>query len=222
MLVGSEERNAQQILRPYRCPCRERAVFSHQHAPNVRHRQLDEVVLRQIRRFDEDAEIHKPPVQPFRDVIRIAAEQVVRNVGVRRLEPVRRAGNQPHGVGLAASDMDIPADGFFRRAELGFRLFHQRDDLLRPLAEEHAFLRQRNLPFPAQEQRFPQFLLKLHHLPRQRGLGDVQGFRRPGYAFLPCHGKEIAKHPQFHSSSPLITDRRAPFARMSSPNPGDT
>lgn len=133
MLVGSEERKAQQILRPYRWPCRERAVFSHQHAPNVRHRQLDEVVLRQIRRFDEDAEIHKPPVQPFRDVIRIAAEQVVRNVGVRRLEPVRRAGNQPHGVGLAASDMDITADGFFRRAELGFRLSTNVTNLLRPL-----------------------------------------------------------------------------------------
>ena len=82
-------------------------------------------------------------------------------------------------VGLAASDIDIPADGFFRRAELGFRLFHQRDDLLRPLAEKHTFLRQRNLPFPAQEQRFPQFLLKLHHLPRQRGLGDVQASAAP-------------------------------------------
>lgn len=185
MLAGSEERKARQILRPYRRPCRERAVFSHQHAPDVRHRQLDEVVLRQIRRFDEDAEIHKPLVQPFRDVIRIAAEQVVRNVGVCRLEPVRCAGNQPHGVGLAASDIDIPADGFFRRAELGFRLFHQRDDLLRPLAEKHTFLRQRNLPFPAQEQRFPQFLLKLHHLPRQRGLGDVQGLPPPRICFPP-------------------------------------
>ena len=114
MLVGSEERKAQQILRPYRCPCRERAVFSHQHAPNVRHRQLDEVVLRQIRRFDEDAEIHKPPVQPFRDVIRIAAEQVVRNVGVRRLEPVRRAGNQRFA--LAFYNIIGEHDGLYLRA----------------------------------------------------------------------------------------------------------
>ena len=68
-------------------------------------------------------DVYKRQVQPFRDVIRIAAEQVIRNVGVRRLEPVRRAGNQPHGVGLAASDMDITADGFFRRAELGLDVY---------------------------------------------------------------------------------------------------
>ena len=43
-----------------------------------------------------------------------------------------------------------------------------------------------------------QLLLELLDLPAQRGLRDVQDFRRPAEAPLACHGDEIPEVPQLH------------------------
>ena len=109
------------------------------------------------------------------------------------LKPMRRASDEPHGLGFPAADIHVPADGRLRRVEFGLRLLHQRDDFLRPLAEKHPFLGERDFSFSAQEQRFPHFFLKLHHLARKGGLGDVQGLRRPGYGFLPGHRQKVTQ-----------------------------
>ena len=91
-----------------------------------------------------------------------------------------------------------PAQQRFRCPEFRRGLCQQADDLLCPLAEKRALLRQGDAPFAAQEERLAQFLLQLLHLPGQGGLGDVQGLGGRGDG--PClgDGQKIAEGPQFH------------------------
>ena len=64
--------------------------------------------------------------------------------------------------------------------QIPFSLFHQREDLRRPLLEQHAGIGQGDLPFAAQQQFGAQSLFQVRQLPADGGLGDVEQFRRPG------------------------------------------
>ena len=86
------------------------------------------------------------------------AEKVVGN-GDTSCSPARRGIRRMASV---SPDRDVADVALSAAPNSGF-VFSWQSDLLRPLAEKHALLRQRNPSFPAQEQRLSQ--LKVHHLP---------------------------------------------------------
>ena len=114
-------------------------------------------------------------------------------------------GDQPHGVGLAAADANVPGDPLFRLVEFPFCLFHQLHDLAGPFAEQDAVFCQSDFAVPPGEQLFPQLFLQIHQLAGQGGLGQMQVFGSPGDALFPGHRQKIAQHTQLHRVSPFLS-----------------
>ena len=101
-----------------------------------------------------------------------------------------RLRQQAHAVGLSSSDRHVAHDVFVRTGDLLLCLLNQREDLLRPAAQNHALLGEYDFPGtlgPPDQQLFSQILLHPLQLGGQGGLGDVQGLRRCGDALLPGH-----------------------------------
>ena len=57
--------------------------------------------------------------------------------------------DQPHALGLPAANVQVAADALVRRADLSLGLFHQRDDFLGALAQQHPLLGQRDTTLTA-------------------------------------------------------------------------
>ena len=176
----------------------QRAVPAHQHAPHVPGGQGQSVVLGNVRRLDDDAEIQQALVQPVGDVLGVAAVQVVADGRALGPQLPDHLGDGAQAAGLAAADVDVPADGVLQGGELSLGLVHHGHDLLRPLAQQHPFGGQVHPVALADQQRPAQLLLQILHLAGEGGLGQVQKVGRPGDAALPGHGQEIAQRPYLH------------------------
>ena len=158
---------------------RQGAVPGHQQSPGVGGGKPDIVVFLHVGGLDEDSKIQQSFVQALRHIVGVAAVQVIADIGAGPLQAGGDFRYHSHGLGLAAADVDIAVHHFIRRGQLGFRLFYQIDDFRSPLAQEHSILREGDPAASADQQLFAQFLLQVHQLPGQGGLGHMQGLGGP-------------------------------------------
>ena len=172
-------------------------VPAHQKPPGIRSGQLNIIVPLQADRFNQNAKVQQSLVQPLRDILGVAAVQVIANVRVFPGQGPGGPGNQTHGVCLPAADGDLSADLLLGRLKGTQRLVCQGHNLLRLPVQTFARLCQGNPPVlpPPVKELCPQFLLQLHQLPGQSRLGDVKLFRSSGNALHAGHRQKIAQNP---------------------------
>ena len=210
-LPGADQGQVHQVGLFQICFGGQRAVPAHQHPPDVPRGQGQGVVLRDVRRLDDDAEIQQPLIQPVGDVLGVAAVEVVadgRALGAHLPDHLGDGAEPPR---LAAADVDIPADRVLQRGELGLGLVHHGHDLLGPAAQQHPFGGQVHPVALADQQGAAEFLLQVLHLAGEGGLGQVQKVGRPGDAALPGHGQEIAQGPYLHLFASSCIDILSPL-----------
>ena len=149
-------------------------------------------------------EIQQPLVQPFAHVHGVPADDVEPDARIARLEMVGGPRDLAYPIRLAGTDIDVPADGVVGPHDLPLRAVHQLQDLLRPFPQQHALLREGDLPVAPDHQLLAQLLLQLPELPGQGGLGQMQRLGRRRNVLLPGHGQKVLQHSQFHTIHLLV------------------
>ena len=82
--------------------------------------------------------------------------------------------------------------------DLLLRQLHQPHQLLGAAAQHLSFLRQGDSPVAALKQRHAEFFLQILHLPRQGGLGDVQGLGGCRDRALTDHREKVLHRANVH------------------------
>ena len=101
-------------------------------------------------------------------------------------------------IGFRAADVRLAARDIVQRREFPGRFVHHIHNVLRPLAQQHAFIRQAQSGAAPAEELLAQFLLQILHLLGQRRLGNVQRFRRPRHIARPGNFQKIAQYADLH------------------------
>ena len=180
------------------------AVLRHQQPEGFLLRELPVVILFLLHRAQQKPQIRQPAVQTFQNHVRVSALNVQLHVGVEAVKFCKPFGERVHGGGLRAADGDIPAQGPAVRVEGGFRGVDQLQDLLRPLFQIDAFLRQRDPALPADKQLPAQLGFQIYHLLGQRGLGQKQGLCRLRDILLPGNCEKIVEKPCLDHMKPPV------------------
>ena len=118
----------------------------------------------------------------------------------------RRQGlhDEPHGLCLAAAEIDVTRDEVLEMSELVERLCLDGRHLLGARLEEEASFRQLHAALLAREERRAKLLLEVLQLPRERRLRQVKLLCRPCDIAMARDGQKILEDAQFHNdSSPL-------------------
>ena len=102
------------------------------------------------------------------------------------------------GPGFAGADSHGARNVVLDLRDLFLGHLHQAHHFFRPFAEHHAFFSEGDLPVSADEKGYAEFFLQLLHLPRQRGLGDVQRLSRRGDRAFPNHSQIVLHCPYIH------------------------
>ena len=123
---------------------------------------------------DQDRKINQPFFQLFERIDGVAAENMQANVVVFGLQLPHQLHHRAHGVGFRCADGNFARHRFIRRVHFIFGLFNKVDNFLRPFAQEHAVLRERNFAITADKQLLPEFFFQFFELPRQGRLSQME------------------------------------------------
>ena len=136
--------------------------------------------------------------QPLLDSVRVVGEQFDGQMGILLMEFGEGVGDPVHGPGFSGTDPYAAGKVHVVFPDLFFGLVHQGQDLFRPLAQVHSFLRQGGTPIGPDKELLSQFLFQVCHLPGQGRLGDEQYIGGFGHVLLPGHRQKIFQGTDFH------------------------
>ena len=93
------------------------------------------------------------------------------DAAVARLQLLGGLEKLAYSLCLAGTDVDVSADGIAGLRQLLLRPIHQEKNFLRPLAQQHPFLRKGDFSIASDHQLLAQLFLQLPQLPGEGGLG---------------------------------------------------
>ena len=176
-------------------------VLREDQAPEIGLREEERVILARIGGFTQHGEIQQPLVQLFRDLLRVAAGDVKTQAGAAALQRVQLPRQIADLIGFRQAEIQLAAGDIVQRQKLLFDLIRHRDEILRPVAQQNALLRQRDIEAVSGEELFAQFFLQRAHGAGERRLGDVQQLGGPGHVFLPRNGEKIPQGANLHEEA---------------------
>ena len=167
-------------------------------APHVRLGKAQEIIFGPVRFFRQYGKIQQSLIQLFRYLLRIPAGNMVVKLRVLLSEILNCPRQYPNLIGLRHPQINIAAGDIIQGDKFLGDLIRHADQILCPVAQQHAFLRQANAEAVPGEQLFAQFILQRFQRLRQGRLGHVQLFRGPGHIFFSCDRQKIAQGSDFH------------------------
>ena len=117
------------------------------------------------------------------------------------LQPAHLPGQIPDLIGFRQTQIQFSAGELVQGDELGGDAVRHADEILRPVPQQDALLRQPDGKGLTGKQFLSQFLLQGPQRLRQRGLRHVQDLGGPGHVLLPCHRQKISQSPDLHGDS---------------------
>ena len=200
---GHDEGPGQQVLPIQAGLLSQGIVPAHQHPPHLLTGQAEKVVFGHLYRFHQDAEVQLSLVQFLPDIVPDAAIKIILYLGILSGETLQSLGQHPGGPCLYTSDGHCAAQQVIQVRHVPKGLFHQCDDLLRPLLEQHPRLGQRHLALTSNHQRRAHILLQIHQLAADGGLGNVELFRGAGDIPVFCYRQKILQQSNIHIVHPF-------------------
>ena len=94
------------------------------------------IVFQRIHILHNQRKIQNAFIQFFRDVFTVSAGDVAADTGMQLLHPFQRPGKILQGIGFGAADKNLAAHGIVQHLKFRFRLVHQVQNVLRPLAQK--------------------------------------------------------------------------------------
>lgn len=172
--------------------------------PFVVERDLPVDEVRRRRLLAQEAEVQHALLQGVEGLLVIAADEVEVDLQVGAAQRRQGLHDEPHGLCLAAAEIDVTRDEVLEMSELVERLCLDGRHLLGARLEEEASFRQLHAALLAREERRAKLLLEVLQLPRERRLRQVKLLCRPCDIAMARDGQKILEDAQFHNDfSPL-------------------
>ena len=167
------------------------AIVARNDADAYRFGQADEVVVLGVEWLDHQCEVDEPVREFFLDGVGIAREELDRQARVAAVQVGEQVGEDVHGMRLARADVDAARKVNRVVLELVLCLVDEREDLLGPLAQVYAVLRQQGVAARAREELLAELIFEIRNLARERRLRHMQHIGCFGHILLPGHSQEI-------------------------------
>ena len=190
-LTGADQGQTQQIGGPDGLLFGQGMVPAHDRTPDIRAGKFQVAVSGQVHRLHQNREIQQSPVQPFGQVLPVAAVQVDTDPGTALLEGLHLPGQIADAFGLGAADADVSAVQLVQRLKLLLGLVHHVQNVLGPLAEQHPLVGKADIVVAPDKELLAQLVFQVLQLPGQGGLGDVEPLGGVGDAALPGHLQKV-------------------------------
>ena len=195
-----EERTPQEVGGHDRLLLRERIVLRQHEAERVVDAEGQRVAAVKPPRPDQHGEVERAALNARGEILAVARDELERDGGVLAVEVAQGRGDEREAERLGRADRDAPRQLRGRARDLAHRAVDEREDLVRPLAEDFALRRELHGARAALEQRLPEAGLKLAQLLRERGLADAELLRRARDVPLAGDHCKRPDMPEFHAA----------------------
>ena len=205
-LAREDDLLAAEILRADGLPRGEGMILPQVDAPRVVKGNLpvDEALRRRL--HAQETEVEYALLQRVECLRVVAAREMKMHLRIRASERRQGVDDEPHGLRLAAAEIDVARDEILKMRELVERLFLKRRHFLGARLEEESRLRELHAPLLPREERRAELCLELLQLPRERRLRQMQLFRRPRDVLMARDRQEIFEYAKFHCHTPCWID----------------
>ena len=190
-LLGSKERQSDQIIKPDHIFFSQRRIGRKDQAPYITFRECDRLIFSLIGRITDNGEIQQALVQSLRDLFRVAARNMVFKTGVPLLQNAKFPSNVSNLIGLCKTKIQIAACKIVQRQELFLDLVCHRDKILCTIPKESAFFCERNAETVTGKQLFTQFILQRFQRLGKRRLCNMKHFGGSGHILFPRYCEKI-------------------------------